>query len=191
MSIILASASPRRQELMKFICSNFITVPANIDETVPENISPTQTAEYLSIKKALSVCSDINSDDIVIGCDTVVIINNEVLGKPHSDTECFNMLKKLSGNTHKVITGVAVCKNNSVLVSFSESSEVEFYNLSNNEINEYIATGEPFDKCGGYGIQGFGGLLVKRICGDYFNIVGLPYARLKRVIKDITRHTAP
>lgn len=181
MDIVLASASPRRQELLKIICNSFETIPADIDEFVPADIPTEKVAEYLAGKKARHVLSS-HPDKIVIGCDTTVIIDDKILGKPVDENDCKNMLKMLSGRTHKVITGVAIFFGNEKSIFFSETTAVKFYELSDSEIISYIATSEPFDKAGGYGIQGFGALLVERIDGDYFNVVGLPIAKLKRAL---------
>ncbi len=180
MNIILASGSPRRKELLKIIFSDFEVKPSGADETLPENISPDRASEFLAVKKAEFIKR--NSDDIVIGCDTTVVINNRILGKPKDSNDCKQMLEELSGTVHYVYTGVSVISD-SFKLSFTEKTEVEFYCLSDEEINNYIQTGEPFDKAGGYGIQGKGSLLVKSIKGDYFNVVGLPLSRLNRKLK--------
>ena len=182
MNIVLASASPRRQELLKHIFDEFRVVPSDADETLPKGISSASAAEYLARVKAESVAESENG--LVIGCDTVVVIDDMILGKPTDRTDCFNMLKRLSGRKHFVYTGVCIIYNNST-VSFTEKTDVEFYELSDDEINAYMDTNEPFDKAGGYGIQGKGSLLVKGICGDYFNVVGLPVSALYRKIKEI------
>lgn len=121
-------------------------------------------------------------NDIVIGCDTGVFVDGKMLGKPKNREDAENMLKLLSGRQHKVITGCCTVKNG-VAKSFSNVTLVEFFELSDSEIEEYIATGEPFDKAGAYGIQGKGSLLVKKIDGDYFNVVGLPVSELNRILK--------
>lgn len=185
--IILASASPRRQELIKLICSDFSVIPADIDETILDNIPIEYAPEYLAVKKAEHIYRQSKPDDIVIGCDTGVFINNQMLGKPSDNRDAFEMLKMLSAKVHKVITGCAICCNGKT-TSFSEITEVEFYPLSDDEITAYINTGEPLDKAGSYGIQGKGSLLVKGINGDYFNVVGLPVARLKREIDRIMQY---
>lgn len=180
--LILASASPRRQELLKLICEDFLVVPAGIDESIDKSITLESVPEHLADQKA-SFVSEQHPDDIVIGCDTGVFIGNQMLGKPHGEKSAFEMLRLLSGKTHRVITGCAIYKGGKKL-SFSEVTEVEFYPLSNEEIKEYIAAGEPSDKAGAYGIQGKGSLLIKGIRGDYFNVVGLPVARLSRALKE-------
>lgn len=126
----------------------------------------------------------LHPDDTVIGCDTGVFIDNQMIGKPKSDKAAFEILKLLSGKTHRVITGCAVYKGGRT-VSFSQVTEVEFYKLTNAEIEEYIATGETSDKAGAYGIQGKGALLVKQIKGDYFNVVGLPVALLNKKLNEL------
>ena len=180
-NVVLASASPRRKELLGIITENFKIVPSGVEETVPDGILPEKQPEYLASLKALNIAKKY-PHDIVIGADTSVIIDNCVLGKPVGREEAKNMLLRLSGRIHKVITGCAVIKNGECR-SFSSVTEVEFYPLTDVEIEEYIATGEPFDKAGAYGIQGKGGLLVKAIRGDWFNVVGLPVAELARTLK--------
>ncbi|MCI7767810.1 MAG: Maf family protein [Oscillospiraceae bacterium] len=178
--IILASASPRRQELLKMAVKDFSICPADVDETLPENISAENAAEYLAIKKAQAVASSPEHIyDSVIGCDTIVVLEGEIMGKPRDINHAREMLTKLSGRVHKVITGVCVCSRGKQ-ISFSETTEVEFYPLSEKEIEDYIRTGDPMDKAGSYGIQSEGCMLVKGIKGDFFNVVGLPVARLKR-----------
>ncbi len=178
MSLILASASPRRKELINFISNDVVIIPSDADETLPEDIIPSKASEYLSTIKAESVYNS-NPDDIVIGCDTIVLVNDEILGKPKDREDAFRMLKLLSGNVHQVITGVTIISKDKKDV-FSESTDVEFYPLSDEEIYRYIDTGDPFDKAGAYGIQTEGCLLVKGVKGDFFNVVGLPVAELKR-----------
>lgn len=180
MKLILASGSPRRRELLGLITEDFEIRVSDADETVPENIPAEKTAQYLSMIKAQAV--ERNTDEIIIGCDTVVVIDGKVLGKPSSQEECSDMLSLLSGKVHTVYTGVSfIC--NDITHSFTAETKVEFYPLSQKDISDYIATGEPFDKAGGYGIQGKGSLLVKGIIGDYFNVVGLPVSSLKRELE--------
>ena len=176
--IFLASASPRRKELLSLICDNFKIIPADIDESLDGNVSLYDIPEYLAIQKAAEVHRN-HPDDIVIGCDTGVFVDNQMIGKPKSDKAAIEILKLLSGKTHKVITGCAILGKGEP-ISFSKVTEVEFYELSDEEILEYVETGEPMDKAGAYGIQGKGGVLIKQIKGDYFNVVGLPVAELKR-----------
>lgn len=180
MSLILASASPRRQELLKKITEDFVCIPADIEESCPEEIEVEKVPEYLALKKAQHIAA-IYPEDTVIGSDTGVFCDGVMLGKPADNADAFRMLKMLSGRTHSVITGCAVVKGEEIR-SFSSVTEVTFYELSDAEIERYIATGESLDKAGAYGIQGYGALLIKQIHGDYFNVVGLPVAELYRVL---------
>lgn len=182
MKIILASASPRRRELIKIIDQNAVCVSADIDETVPDGIESEAAPEYLACQKALFIAKDF-FDDLVIGCDTSVFTDSVMLGKPKDESDAFNMLKLLSGRTHKVITGCCLVKGKKTL-SFSCTSFVKFFNLSDDEISNYIKTKEPMDKAGSYGIQEKGSLFVEKIDGDYFNIVGLPVSMLNKQIKN-------
>ncbi len=178
--IILASSSPRRREFLKLITEDFESISTDVDETLPENTDPLKASEYLSLIKAKAV--EYSSENIVIGCDTTVIIDNKILGKPNNINQCREYLEMLSGRNHKVITACSiVCGDN--IRTFSEVTEVTFRTLSNEDIEWYISTGEPFDKAGGYGIQGKGSLLIERINGDYFNVVGLPVSRLNQELK--------
>lgn len=180
--IILASASPRRKELLKLLFDDFSVEPADIDETVTKEIDLLKYPEYLALKKARHIFEHGHIKDTVIGCDTGVFIDGIMLGKPQSDTQAKEMLKLLSGRTHKVITGCSIFHNGSN-VTFSETTLVEFYSLTDKEMDEYIATGEPMDKAGAYGIQGKGALLVKGIKGDFFNVVGLPVGAIRQRMK--------
>ncbi len=185
MKIILASASPRRRELMKLITEDFGAVSTDTDETLPDNIEALKASEYLAGIKAQSALESF-PDNIVIGCDTTVIIDNKILGKPKDSDQCREYLETLSGRTHKVVTSCAIVNKRSRCV-FSEITEVTFRKLSDSDIEWYISTGEPFDKAGGYGIQGKGSLLVEKINGDYFNVVGLPVSRLNQELKNFIK----
>ena len=181
--LVLASASPRREELISLISDDVLIHPADVDESYDHNISSEDVPEMLAVRKAKAVAHEF-PDDTVIGCDTCVIIEGEILGKPESLEDAKRMLTLLSGKTHKVITGCAIFKNGRSL-SFSETTEVTFYQLNEKEIEEYAESGEPMDKAGAYGIQGLGSLLVKGINGDYFNVVGLPVGKLNKMMKII------
>ena len=174
--IILASQSPRRQELLKLITNDFEIKVSNVDETLPSGISPKDAVLYLSKIKAEPFKSE---NDIVIGADTVVALDGKILGKPKNDENAREMLKFLSGKAHSVFTGVTLIKGD-ITRSFSVETKVKFFDLTDEEIDEYIKTGEPADKAGAYGIQGYGSLLVEKIDGDYFNVVGLPVSKLAR-----------
>lgn len=181
--LVLASASPRRKELISLISSDVIIHPSNIDESVPDGISPELVPEFLAVKKAADVAARFKNDTVV-GSDTVVIIDNEILGKPKDREDAACMLRKLGGKTHLVITGCAIFKGGKS-ISFSEVTKVTFYPLTEEEISSYIDMGEPMDKAGAYGIQGYGALLVKKIEGDFFNVVGLPISKLNKTLKII------
>lgn len=176
--LILASKSPRRQELLKLITPDFCIKSAETDETLPKGISPQEAVEYLSKLKAQPFA---NATDTVIGADTVVAIDDVILGKPKDEDDAFKMLKMLSGKEHSVFTGVTVISPEKS-TTFSVCTKVKFFELTDKEIKSYIATGEPMDKAGAYAIQGRGSLLVEKIDGDYFNVVGLPLSKLSRII---------
>ncbi len=182
--IILASASPRRQELLKLISNSFIVEPADIDEAVNESIELEKIPEYLATQKAKHIHNNNHYNDIVIGCDTGVFLDNIMLGKPKDKENAYQMLNSLSGREHKVITGCSIFYKDKV-ISFSQTTYVEFYKLTDDEIKAYINTGEPMDKAGAYGIQGKGAILVKKIDGDFFNVVGLPVALLNKRLNEI------
>lgn len=183
-SIILASQSPRRQELIARITEDFEVIVAEEPTELPSDVQPEEAPVFLASYKAGSVAVN-HRDRIVIGADTVVLVDDKVLGKPKDQADAERMLRLLSGRKHTVITGCCIICGSRWL-SFSSETQVEFYDLSDREIAEYIATGEPFDKAGAYGIQGQGSLLVKGIEGDYFNVMGLPVARLKRELEHFT-----
>ena len=181
--IILASASPRRKELLGNVLEYFEVIPSKCEEIVPKNCDPFSVAEILAKQKATDIYNRY-SDCLVIGADTCVIVDNKILGKPKDKDDARNMITLLSGKTHFVVTGCCIIKGNKT-ETFSEITEVVFHNLTSNEIEEYINTSEPYDKAGAYGIQGKGALLVKKINGDYFNVVGLPISTLNLKLKNL------
>ena len=183
--IILASASPRRSELMTLAGFRFDVICADIDEIVPEKALPQEVVMSLALQKAQAVAKD-HRKSAVVGSDTVVALDGKILGKPRSEKEAAEMLRSLSGRIHKVFTGVAIVCGDKV-TSFFDETEVEFYPLTDEEISDYVATGEPMDKAGAYGIQGRGAVLVKRINGDYFNVMGLPISKVYRELKDCVK----
>ena len=178
--LILASGSPRRKELLSLITDEFEILVSGCDEFVPEGTPAEKVPAILAEQKALAVAK-LRPEDTVIGSDTVVVLNDEIFGKPKDKAHAHAMLKALSGKKHFVYTGVAVAENDKVR-SFVQKTEVEFYELSDETIEKYIATGEPMDKAGAYGIQGKGSVLVKGIAGDYFNVMGLPVAETARFL---------
>lgn len=178
--IILASKSPRRLELMKYITEDFIVKSADADETLPKGISPEEAVLRLSAIKAEPFRND---EDTVIGADTVVALGRKILGKPKNDDDARAILRSLSGKTHIVFTGVTIIHSQES-TSFAVQTKVSFYELSDEDIEQYIKTGEHRDKAGSYGIQGYGSLFVKEIKGDYFNVVGLPIGKLNKELKN-------
>lgn len=186
-NVVLASQSPRRQELIKLIFENFRVLPADCDETLPEGMGAKTAVEYLSKIKNSASAKAAGKDSLVISADTVVSVDDIILGKPVDKSDARRMVTLLSGRTHQVYTGVTISFNGKS-VTFSEKTDVEFYNLTNAEIEEYINSPEPYDKAGSYAIQGRGGLLIKGIKGDYYNVVGLPVARLKREVLEFVNN---
>lgn len=182
---VLASKSPRRAELMHYIAPDFEILPAECGENPPAGIEADEVPEFLAVQKALDV-SKKRPDSLVIGCDTVVILNSEIMGKPKDLEDAFRMLKALSGRVHTVVSGVCLCYKGKTL-SFTQKTAVEFYTLSDEDILKYVRQSNPLDKAGAYGIQDKGGLFVKEISGDYYNVVGLPLARLNLEIKKLVR----
>lgn len=184
MDIILASASPRRKEILSLLDIPFKIMVSDADESVDSSLPPYFIAESLSLKKAAYVAKNVNTHAIIIGADTIVYSDGKILGKPKDDHDAFDMLKTLSGNWHSVISGVTVLDNKSAKSeSFYVETKVKFAPLSDEEINEYIKTQEPNDKAGAYGIQGRGARFIEKIDGDYFNVVGLPLHKLYSVLK--------
>ena len=173
MDIILASQSPRRKELLKQMGLAYRVVVAEIDEHMERDLPPDKLVEAISAEKAAAVAAGEGPESVIIAADTVVALDGEVLGKPHSEAQAAEILGKLSGREHQVYTGFTV-RQGERIVTDHQRSEVWFRSLSKQEIAAYIATGEPMDKAGAYGIQGLGSLLVEGIHGDYFNVMGLP-----------------
>lgn len=183
MKIVLASQSPRRRELLGKMGLEFTTKAPEIDETALSGLPARQLVEALSREKALWAARQEDPEAIVIGSDTVVVRDGEILGKPASPAQAEEMLASLSGRSHEVCTGITVCQGDRV-VSQVEVTQVTFRHLTPQEIARYVRTGEPMDKAGAYGIQGLGALLVEGIQGDYSAVVGLPVCRLGRILLD-------
>ena len=182
MRIILASQSPRRRELLERMgITNFKIIPAKGDEVIQtRTLTTEQVVEELSRRKCAEVAAS-RPDDLVIAADTLVAVNNRVLGKPVSEEDAARMLAALSGRLHMVYTGVTVSRG-SKTVTAHEMTSVRFRTLTQADIIRYIATGEPMDKAGAYGIQGYGAMLVESISGDYYNVMGLPVCRLAKML---------
>ena len=183
--MILASKSPRRKELLSYITTDFVIDSKDVDETLPQGISPADAVLHLSEIKAMPFA---HTDDIVIGADTVVAFDNTILGQPENRKHAKEMLQMLSGREHSVFTGVTVIKGEKIK-SFYVQTRVKFFDLTDNDIEAYLDTNEYADKAGAYGIQGYGSLLVEEIYGDYFNVVGLPVSKLNQALKDFTPET--
>lgn len=180
--LILASASPRRKELLRLFGIPFTVRAADIDETMnPEN-SPREEVEKVSRRKALAIARD--PDEVVIAADTIVVCDNRILGKPKSREEAVSMLKLLSGRDHQVMTGCTLLYGQAIR-SFVEVTDLHFRRLTDGEIRRYVETGEPMDKAGAYGIQGGAALFCEKLRGDYYNVVGLPVCRLWETLREL------
>ena len=180
--MVLASGSPRRRELLEMLgVKNLKILPAQGEEIAPENAAPGDIVKALSAAKAREVAALCRAEDRIIAADTIVWYDGKKYGKPHSEEQACEMLRTLSGRTHEVYTGVTVIADGRE-VSEYEVTSVHFRELSEEEIRRYVATGEPMDKAGAYGIQGIGSLLIRGIDGDFFNVKGLPLCRLGRIL---------
>ncbi len=183
MDIILASGSPRRRELLNALGLSFTVCPAKGEEIVPEGAAPAEIVKALSRAKAEEVGKRF-PDKLIIAADTIVCLDGRVLGKPKDEADACAMLSSLSGRAHEVYTGVTLILGDTVL-SEAECTKVFFRPLSAEEIAAYVASGDPMDKAGAYGIQGKAALMVERLEGDYFNVMGLPLCRLGKMMKTI------
>ncbi len=182
MCLILASQSPRRQELLRLFGIPFTVQVADIDETMDMERSPFDEVARVSRCKALAVARE--PGDVVIAADTIVVCQGKVLGKPKSEAQAQEMLSLLSGRDHQVMTGVTVLRYGEERV-FTEVTDLHFRTLSQGEIDRYIRSGEPMDKAGAYGIQGGAALFCEKMAGDYYNVMGLPVCRLGQVLKEL------
>lgn len=179
---ILASNSPRRRELFENSGYTFRVMPSDCDEDIKENLTPQETVIELAKRKAMAV-SENNKGSVVLGCDTIVAFDGKILGKPADRADAFSMIKALSGRKHIVSTGVCITDGDKT-ECFENTTEVEFYPLSDETVESYLDTMEYTDKAGSYGIQGFGSVLVKGIKGDYFSVMGLPVSQCARVLAE-------
>lgn len=185
MSVVLASASPRRSELLQMLgVRDFLICPAKGEEKAEEGKSPVDIVCSLSAAKAEEVRANFGEDDIVIAADTIVWCADRVFGKPKSEDEAKRMLKELSGKSHEVYTGITLIKGEKI-VSEAECTKVHFRQLEDEEIEAYVKSGEPMDKAGAYGIQGKASLFAECIEGDFFNVMGLPLCKLGKMLKTI------
>jgi septum formation protein len=191
--IVLASKSPRRTHLLQMLGWEFSVQVSEAEEIVPENVAPEYVVQSLALQKAEVVANLVESDSLIIAADTVVVLENDILGKPTSEEDAFLMLSRLRGQTHTVFTGIALIHPASKRqLTRYEATEVTFGIMSDAEIRQYIASGSPMDKAGSYGIQDDqGALFIKGIQGDYYNVVGLPlhllYNTIKEQFKDLMR----
>lgn len=185
--IILASKSPRRSELLRMAGINFEVLSKDVEENHPPGVESEQIPLHLAQKKARAFLNDITATDIVIGADTVVLLNGKIYEKPVDRTDAINMLKALSGNTHTVITGVCIL-NTTNEVSFAVTTRVTFNSLSNEEIEFYVDNFKPFDKAGSYACQEWiGAVGISKFEGDYFNVVGLPVNKVYSALRQMTQ----
>ena len=182
MLLILASQSPRRRELLGLFRRPFIIRVADIDEAMDPSLPPYDEVARVSRAKAEAVSRQ--ADDIVVAADTIVVCEGRTLGKPHSEAEAAEMLRLLSGRDHQVMTGMTVLRGEAS-VTCTEVTDIHFRPLSEKEIESYIATGEPMDKAGAYGIQGGAALFAQRMVGDYYNVMGLPVCRLYEILTQL------
>ena len=182
MDIILASKSPRRRALLEQMGVRDVRiVTPDIDEHMDRDLPPAELVRQISLEKAQAVAAQADPNTVVIAADTVVALDGVVLGKPADKEEAFRMLSLLSGNRHQVYTGLTVLRGEQVFSQWEETA-VTFRSLTAEEIEAYIATGEPMDKAGAYGIQGYGALFIEGISGDYYNVMGLPVCRLGQIL---------
>ncbi|HID65582.1 MAG TPA: septum formation protein Maf [Aquificaceae bacterium] len=188
MKIILASSSPRRIEILSLLRLKFEIIPAKIREEKIEG-KPILTARKLAKEKALAVWKQ-NRDSVVIGADTLVFLGKEIIGKPGSEEEAFAILRKLSGRWHKVVTAVAILTPFRKVV-LHDVAKVKFRNLNDEEIMNYIKTGEPMDKAGAYGVQGFGATIVEKIHGSFYTVMGLPIVKVYEILREYNLITHP
>ncbi|WP_078413922.1 Maf family protein [Priestia abyssalis] len=179
--LVLASGSPRRKQLLEQLHLSFTVHVSSVEEIFDANQSPYDIVMSLALQKANDVAAHY-PDAYVLGSDTVVVYDGNILGKPSDENEAVNMLQMLSGSTHEVVTGVAIVHKGKA-ISFYEKADVTFWELTKEEIMDYVKSGEPMDKAGSYGIQGLGASLVQKMEGDYYSVVGLPLSKTIRELK--------
>jgi septum formation protein len=184
--LVLASGSPRRQEILAQLGVQFEILPSDIDEVIPEGVPAAEVASHLALQKAKNVARKVGYPSLVIGADTIVVLDGEILGKPSGREQAFEMLSKLAGREHDVITGVAVVDScRGIELKDYEITRVKMKKVSRDRINKYIKTGEPLDKAGAYAVQGKASIFVEKIEGCYFNVVGLPVSKLDSMLCSI------
>ena len=182
MKLVLASKSPRRSEILKNAGFEFVIRTADADETIADGINPEDAVVIIAARKAKAV--ERANDEMVLGADTIVVLDDKILGKPKDREDAFNMLRSLSGRVHSVFTGVCAISDKGS-ITFAEETKVEFYPLTDEEINSYIDSNDCYDKAGAYGIQGLASKFIRGINGDYFNVVGLPISSVyEKILKN-------
>lgn len=182
MKLILASGSPRRAELLEKMGLTFQVEPSNTDEILEPGLTPQQEVVHLSLGKAKAVAAGHSEPAVVLSADTVVELDGKILGKPHSEAKAAEMLRTLSGRSHRVLTGVTVMGPEGTM-THCEETEVYFRPITEEEIQWYVGTGEPMDKAGAYGIQGYAAMFIEKIHGDYYNVMGLPVCRVGLMLR--------
>ena len=183
--LILASQSPRRKQLLEWADIPFEVIVSDAEESYPEGLSFADTAIHIARKKAMAVLENHQSKNVILAADTIVICNSEIIGKPSGREDAINIIKKLSGKTHQVITGVFIC-NEEKEVSFAEKTEVSFYELSEEQIVYYVDKYQPYDKAGAYAIQEWIGVTgIEKINGDFYNVMGLPVSKVVQALTQI------
>lgn len=186
MKLVLASASPRRKELLELVGATFDIIAGNIEEIIDESLPLTQKIEKLALQKAEAVAKDLSGDFVVIGADTIVELDGEILGKPQNIDDAKRMIRNLSGKSHNVITAIALIPTNDKYkpITTHQVTPVKFKELSEKEIENYVNYGESMDKAGAYAVQGFGVLIIEGVYGCYTNVVGLPIPLLNKTLKE-------
>lgn len=181
--LVLASKSPRRQQILQGLGLQAQIIPSNIIEEVPRGVPPQEVAIHLALQKARDVASRLDYQALVIGADTIVVLEGEIMGKPGSPQEAFDMLSKLAGKEHEVITGIAlVDSGGNVEIADYQSTRVKMKEVDSNRLWKYVETGEPLDKAGAYAVQGKASVFIERIDGCFFNVMGLPVTRLDSML---------
>lgn len=184
LKIILASSSPRRRDILKEFGYKFDVVVSPVDESLNPKYSVEKNCKEIALKKCLAVANEDNMDSVIVSCDTMVVLNNDIFGKPKDKHDAFRMLKELSGKTHDVISGVAI-KAGLKISNFIDVTKVTFKELSDREIKDYIDSEECFGKAGAYAIQGHGSDFVKKYDGDLYTVIGLPISKVKPILDSL------
>lgn len=182
--VILASASPRRKQLLSLITPDFLIDVSTAPEVLPDGVTPAEAVQLLASQKAEAVAARHEQTDVVIGSDTIVVFENKILGKPKDRADAKRMLSSLSGNTHEVFTGVCILFEKEKRLLLSRAA-VTFAKMEEDEIDRYLDTGEPFDKAGSYGAQGYGARFIERIDGDFYTVMGLPVQKLYTALREM------